>query len=152
MTTYENLPSDLPVPEDDGAADHLTGTAMPGLALTATDGQSVDLSALGEGRTVLYLYPLSGKPGTDLPHGWDAGVLFEETQKTLFCSDLFHQTGDVEGAPQKCALKATKLLAVHPHFGGVVDAIEIEPTRVYNVEDARAFLSGQGVDVGIIVP
>ncbi|MGA8593517.1 MAG: hypothetical protein WB676_02130 [Bryobacteraceae bacterium] len=26
-----------------------------------------------------------------LPHGWDAGVLFEETQKTLFCSDLFHQ-------------------------------------------------------------
>jgi len=29
-----------------------------------------------------------------LPHGWDAGVLFEETQRTLFCSDLFHQTGD----------------------------------------------------------
>jgi flavorubredoxin len=31
-----------------------------------------------------------------LPHGWDAGVLFEETQKTLLCSDLFHQVGDVE--------------------------------------------------------
>jgi flavorubredoxin len=31
-----------------------------------------------------------------LPHGWDAGVLFEENQKTLLCSDLFHQTGDVE--------------------------------------------------------
>jgi flavorubredoxin len=31
-----------------------------------------------------------------LPHGWDAGVLFEETQGTLFCSDLFHQIGDVE--------------------------------------------------------
>ena len=31
-----------------------------------------------------------------LPHGWDAGVLFEETQRTLFCSDLFHQVGDVE--------------------------------------------------------
>ena len=31
-----------------------------------------------------------------LPHGWDAGVLFEETQKTLLCSDLFHQSGDVE--------------------------------------------------------
>jgi flavorubredoxin len=31
-----------------------------------------------------------------LPHGWDAGVLFEESQKTLFCSDLFHQTGDRE--------------------------------------------------------
>jgi flavorubredoxin len=31
-----------------------------------------------------------------LPHGWDAGVLFEETHKTLLCSDLFHQIGDVE--------------------------------------------------------
>ena len=31
-----------------------------------------------------------------LPHGWDAGLLFEETEKTLFCSDLFHQAGDVE--------------------------------------------------------
>lgn len=31
-----------------------------------------------------------------LPHGWDAGVLFVETHKTLLCSDLFHQTGDVE--------------------------------------------------------
>ena len=31
-----------------------------------------------------------------LPHGWDAGVLFEETQRTLLCSDLFHHTGDVE--------------------------------------------------------
>jgi len=30
-----------------------------------------------------------------LPHGWDAGVLFEETRKTLFCSDLFHQFGNV---------------------------------------------------------
>jgi flavorubredoxin len=31
-----------------------------------------------------------------LPHGWDAGVLFEETQRTLLCSDRFHQIGDVE--------------------------------------------------------
>jgi flavorubredoxin len=29
-----------------------------------------------------------------LPHGWDAGVLFEETRKTLFCSDLFHHFGN----------------------------------------------------------
>jgi flavorubredoxin len=31
-----------------------------------------------------------------VPHGWDAGVLLEETQRTLFCSDLFHQWGDRE--------------------------------------------------------
>jgi flavorubredoxin len=35
-------------------------------------------------------------PTPHLPHGWDAGVLFEETNQTLLCSDLFHQTGDVE--------------------------------------------------------
>jgi flavorubredoxin len=31
-----------------------------------------------------------------LPHGWDAGVLFEETDRVLLCSDLMHQLGDVE--------------------------------------------------------
>ncbi|HZP40995.1 MAG TPA: MBL fold metallo-hydrolase [Candidatus Binatia bacterium] len=31
-----------------------------------------------------------------VPHGWEAGLLFEETGRTLFCSDLFHQNGDVE--------------------------------------------------------
>lgn len=36
-------------------------------------------------------------PSPHLPHGWDAGLLFEETNKTLFCSDLFHHFGD--GAP-----------------------------------------------------
>jgi len=35
-----------------------------------------------------------------LPHGWDAGVLFEETQRTLFCSDLFHQDGELEPLSQ----------------------------------------------------
>jgi flavorubredoxin len=34
-------------------------------------------------------------PSPHIPHGWDAGVLFEETQRTLFCSDLFHHFGDV---------------------------------------------------------
>jgi len=32
------------------------------------------------------------------------------------------------------------------------DGIDIEPTRVYNIEDARSFLSGQGVDVDAIAP
>jgi flavorubredoxin len=31
-----------------------------------------------------------------VPHAWDAGLLFEETDRTLLCSDLFHQNGDVE--------------------------------------------------------
>src|SRR3954447_16566798 len=35
-------------------------------------------------------------PTPHVPHGWDAGVLFEESEKTLFCSDLFHQWGHRE--------------------------------------------------------
>ncbi len=35
-------------------------------------------------------------PTPHLPHGWDAGMLYEETREALFCSDLFHQLGDVE--------------------------------------------------------
>jgi len=39
-------------------------------------------------------------PTPHLPHGWDAGFLFEETHRTLLCSDLFHQLGDVEPSTQ----------------------------------------------------
>jgi flavorubredoxin len=35
-------------------------------------------------------------PTPHLPHGWDAGVLFEEKSGALLCSDLFHQLGNVE--------------------------------------------------------
>jgi peroxiredoxin len=64
------LPTDLPVPEDDGGARHLTGAAFPDLALPATAGGSINLARVA-GRTVLYLYPRTGVPGVDLPPGWD---------------------------------------------------------------------------------
>jgi flavorubredoxin len=35
-------------------------------------------------------------PTPHLPHGWDAGMLFEECERVLLCSDLLHQIGDVE--------------------------------------------------------
>jgi peroxiredoxin len=71
MSDYQQLPSNLPVPQDDGAADHLPGAAMPSLVLHDTGGNEVALDQLGPGRTVVYLYPLSGRPGVDLPTGWD---------------------------------------------------------------------------------
>ncbi|MGI8462153.1 MAG: peroxiredoxin [Solirubrobacterales bacterium] len=65
------LPDDLPVPTDDGAADHLLGAALPSLALQSTDGSTVDLAAL-RGRTVVYAYPRTGQPGEDsLVPDWD---------------------------------------------------------------------------------
>ena len=60
----------IPVPMDDGSARHLVGARMPTIALPATDGAAVDLSAL-PGRTVAYAYPRTGQPGVDNPDGWD---------------------------------------------------------------------------------
>src|SRR5579864_2111025 len=65
------LPNDLPVPKDDGAARHLAGHALPDLPLTATDGSQVNLARL-RGRTIVYAYPRTGRPGQPLPTGWDA--------------------------------------------------------------------------------
>jgi len=52
------------------------------------DGEVIDL---GLGKRVRFI----DTPHT--PHGWDAGVLFEESTKTLLCGDLFTQLGDVKG-------------------------------------------------------
>jgi peroxiredoxin len=67
---YE-LPADLPVPSDDGAADHLTGLKVPSLTLDSTQG-GVDLAELAAQRLVLYLYPRTGRPGQPVPAGWDS--------------------------------------------------------------------------------
>jgi peroxiredoxin len=64
------LPSDIPVPQDDGAARHLGGMRLPDLALPATSGAPVNLSKLS-GRSVVYIYPRTGLPGVDPPAGWD---------------------------------------------------------------------------------
>ena len=66
---YE-LPNNLPAPEDDGGADHLPGMRLPPVSLASTSGEVVDLSAL-PGRTVVYCYPMTGKPDRSLPAGWD---------------------------------------------------------------------------------
>lgn len=65
------LPADLPEPADDGAAAHLEGLLLPALALPATDGSTVQLSTL-PGLQVIYIYPMTGRPGVPLPEGWDA--------------------------------------------------------------------------------
>ena len=79
MSTVQNptahnpnvLPADIPAPQDDGGARHLSGLRLPPVALVATDGSQVDLSKLA-GRTVVYIYPRTGVPGQAPPDGWDA--------------------------------------------------------------------------------
>jgi peroxiredoxin len=64
------LPDGLPVPEDDGACDHLPGVSMPSVTLESSAGPVV-LRALAAGRLVLYVYPRAGRPGRPMAPGWD---------------------------------------------------------------------------------
>jgi peroxiredoxin len=68
---FTALPTNLPVPEDDGAADHLPGLRIPSLPLPSTLSGTTDLAELARGRLVVYVYPRTGTPGEPLPSGWD---------------------------------------------------------------------------------
>ena len=61
----------IPAPENDGAAAHLVGMAIPPLSLRATNDTSVVLSEL-KGRVVVFAYPRTGEPGKiSLVDDWD---------------------------------------------------------------------------------
>src|SRR5262245_9040402 len=60
-----------------------------------------DVLSIGKHRFRFYRSP-------HIPHGWDAGVLFEETRKTLFCSDLFHHFGDVAPVTSSDLIEPTR--------------------------------------------
>jgi peroxiredoxin len=64
------LPANLPVPEDDGAADHLPGRLVPPLYLETTEGE-LNLAAAAADLLLLYVYPRTGRPGIEPPAGWD---------------------------------------------------------------------------------
>jgi peroxiredoxin len=65
-----DLPNNLPVPEADGACNHLTGSSLPNVTLPATDGTNINPSSI-PGWMVIYCYPMTGRPDTALPDGWD---------------------------------------------------------------------------------
>ncbi len=68
---FGQLPENLPVPVDDGACRHLIGMQMPSVLLRSTSGNSINLAEMKDCTTVLYCYPMTGKPGEPLPPGWD---------------------------------------------------------------------------------
>ena len=63
--------SQIPPPVDDGAVRHLQGASLAPVPLQATNGGSIDLLAC-RCRTVVYIYPRTGKPSVPNPDGWDA--------------------------------------------------------------------------------
>jgi peroxiredoxin len=92
------LPPDLPVPEDDGAADHLVGLELPRLVLESSLGP-VDVRDF----EVIYVYPRSGRPDRPLLPGWD------ETPGARGCT------------PQSCAFRE-----LYPDLGGAVAGLSAQ--------------------------
>lgn len=58
-------------PEDDGCTDHLKGMSLPDLVLTSTNDEAIQLKELSD-TTVLYVYPMTGRPDVSLPQNWDS--------------------------------------------------------------------------------
>ena len=62
--------SKIPEPKLDFNLEHLNQFIIPDLKLNSTDGTIVSLYNL-KGITVIYVYPMTGVPGKELPEGWD---------------------------------------------------------------------------------
>jgi peroxiredoxin len=106
---YLTLPPDLPVPEDDGAADHLVGLELPELVLESSQGP-VDVRELD----VLYVYPRTGKPGVPLLPGWD------ETPGARGCT------------PQSCAFRD-----LHGELGAL--GVRVAGLSAQSLDDQQEF-------------
>jgi peroxiredoxin len=63
------MPTDLPIPTDDGACQHLENLLMPDISLSSTDDKRINLSQLA-GWNVIFCYPMTGRPGFAIPEGW----------------------------------------------------------------------------------
>lgn len=70
MKDLYTLPENLPIPQDDGACDHLEGIRLPTLALLSTHNRKIDLSK-ETGITVVYFYPMTGSPDSPPMVGWN---------------------------------------------------------------------------------
>lgn len=68
---FYTLPSDLPIPLDDGACVHLTGLKMPNISLSSTANRLVNLLMTSQNATVFFCYPRTGRPDEPSPVGWN---------------------------------------------------------------------------------
>jgi peroxiredoxin len=111
------LPPDLPVPEDDGACDHLVGLALPDLTLDSSRGP-VNVRDFD----VLYVYPRAGRPGRPMAEGWD------EIPGARGCT------------PQSCAFRDHhgELLAVGVRVAGL-SAQDLDDQQEFAARNAMPF-------------
>lgn len=105
------------------------------------DGETIEL---GQGKRVRYL----DTPHT--PHGWEAGVLLEETTGTLLCGDLFTQLGDGPAltardivGPAIAAEDLFKFSALNPAMGSTIRRLANWAPRTLALMHGPSF-SGNG--------
>ncbi len=79
--------------------------------VSAADYAFAKVRPLGDGETLTTgAHRLRFFATPHLPHGWDAGHLFDETTGVLFCSDLLHQTGDVAATTTESRVAAMRAM------------------------------------------
>lgn len=66
-------------------------------------------------------------PTPHLPHGWDAGVLFEQTHGTMFVSDLFHHNGRREPLTSQDVVERSRDAAQTMQTGPLMDYVPYTP-------------------------
>jgi flavorubredoxin len=83
--------------------------SMVGALVSVNDFAVRPAKGMSDGEVLLtgkYRFRLLHTP--HVPHCWEAGLLFEEENKTLLCSDLFHQMGDVEPLTESDVIERTR--------------------------------------------
>ncbi len=105
------------------------------------DGEAIEI---GGGKRLRYL------DTPHVPHGWEAGVLYEEATGTLLCGDLFTHTGngaaltdtDVVG-PAIAAEDLFRFSSLHPGMGGTIRRLSALAPRTLAIMHGSSF-SGDG--------
>ena len=67
---YSKFPKDLPIPEDDGACNHLINSHLPDISLPNQDGNLLKLNRIDTFRIVLYFFSMTGRPDRPIPNNW----------------------------------------------------------------------------------
>lgn len=84
-------------------------------------------------------YSFRYHPTPHLPHGWDAGVLFEQTQGTLFVSDLFHHNGQREPLTSEDVVERTRDAARAMQVSPLMDYVPYTPNTERLLNELAAF-------------
>jgi peroxiredoxin len=96
-------------PRDDGAYSHLQGATVPEISLPTTTGTVIDVCDSLREFTVLFLYPMTGRPGHPLPDGWmEIPGAFGCTAQSCAYRDLVAEFEELDAAVRGVSTQASE--------------------------------------------